>query len=320
MPITELSNIRQISRLIRAYPYGSLRKYPFLSKDTQDKYLINHIRSISRNSKNRIFIYSDAGTIQGFAVIKYSSWDSKIFGKNMWHLEYLVADETSFSSALGVKSCLLKTVLNFVRKGNDFHLSSKVDVSDITTVHALESSGFRLMDTLTTWLYRPAFKVPRIKTTVKIRGFCKNDLESLTALAEKSFYRHRFYLDDNLSNDKANKLYSQWVKNYCLDCSGSARVNVAENTKGVCGFVIYRLDKELEKISGYKVIGKGLMAVDRFAKGAAVGLIASVVRDVAARYDCAELDCLLKNFEVIRIFQKFNCRIIGVRHNFHYFP
>ena len=319
MQVKEIKNITKITRLIKNYPYGRFRKYRFLSPDIQDKYLIGRISDISRHSRNRIFVYYAAKGIKGFTVLKYLPWDSKIFSKDMWQVAYLAA-EGSFSSALPIKSCLLKTILDFIGEKKGFHLSCKVDVSDLTSVHALESNGFRLMDTLTNWIFRPSMRTPLVKTKLEIRDFQKKDLKPLTALAAKSFSRNRFYLDPSLSNIKADKLYSQWVKNYCLDRSGASRVNVAEKNSGFAGFIVYRLNKELEKISGYKVIGRGLMAVDPKAKGSAVALIGSITRDVLAGYDCAELDCLINNFEVIRIYQKFNCEIVGAQHTFHYFP
>lgn len=312
-------NIHKIKPLINNYSYGDFRKYRILSINDQSNYLLNQILDITKSPDNCIFVCSDKKNIHGFAVLKYLEWDSKHFDQNMRQITYLIT-EGVYSEAIKIKNSLLKAILKYNKKIDNAHLSCRIDTADITSIHVLESVGFKLMDTIVTWIFKPVINVPKYKNIYAVRDFQEKDLKELMALAKHRFFMNRFHLDPNIPNDKADKMYVEWVKNYCINSTKeNSKVKVAENKNGVAGFLAYRLNKEMEKITGYKIIGQGLMAVKPSAKGASVSLINATIKDVILDYDFAEFDGLITNYEAMKIYEAFNFKIIRSKHTFHYF-
>lgn len=311
------SNMYKIKSLVDNYSYNDFRNYKVLNKEMQSKYLFNQIWNIVKTPKCLIFASINKMGIQGFAVLKYLSWDSKLFGKNMWQIAYLIA-EGSYLESIRIKTNLLKAILKYTKNIKNSHVSCRIDTSDISSIHALESVRFKLMDTIITWVFRPTINVPRFKDIFKVRDFQKKDLEELIKLAMHSFSTNRFHLDPNIPNDKADKMYAEWIKNYCINTTKKiTRVKVAENKDGIVGFLGYRLNEDIKRISGYKIIGQGLMAVSRLAKGASISLVNATIKDVISNYDFAEFDALVTNHEAIKIYEAFNFEIIRSRHTFH---
>ncbi|MFH0791137.1 MAG: hypothetical protein V2A64_05845 [Candidatus Omnitrophota bacterium] len=290
-----------------------------MSKETQNKYLFNQIWNMSKKPKCLVFVSINKTKIQGFAVLRYLHWDSKHLDKNMWQIAYLTA-QGCYSETVRIKNGLLRGILKYTGGMKNMHLSCKVDTSDISTIHVLESSGFKLMDTIVTWLFKPDRSIPKFKNMFKVRGFQKKDLDSLMELAKHSFSTNRFHLDPHIPNDNADRLYAEWVKNYCAGINkGKTRVIIAEGKNRIAGFLAYRLNEEMKRMSGYKIIGQGLMAVSPYAKGAAVSLVNATTKDVLLDYDFAEFDGLITNHEAIRIYEAFNFEIIRSKYTFHYF-
>ncbi|EKE44164.1 GCN5-like N-acetyltransferase [Oceaniovalibus guishaninsula JLT2003] len=95
-------------------------------------------------------------------------------------------------------------------------LSTRIDVSNLPRVHALESDGFRLMDTLvyygrslTDWT-EPAPRRP-----FDIRRARPQDADAVEAVARSSFkgYYGHYHADPRLDNDKADAAYVEWSGN-----------------------------------------------------------------------------------------------------------
>ncbi|MFH1440437.1 MAG: hypothetical protein ABIH18_00110 [Candidatus Omnitrophota bacterium] len=311
-------DIYKIKPLINSYSYGDFRKYRVLSINDQSNYLFNQILDIAKTPDNCIFVCSDKKNIRGFAVLKYLEWDSKHFDQDMRQITYLITKE-DYSEAIKIKSSLLKAILKYNKKIDNAHLSCKIDTLDITSIHVLESFGFKLMDTIITWVFKPVINFPKYKNIYKVRDFQEKDLEELMDLAKHRFSMNRFHLDPNIPNDKADKMYAEWVKNYCLNSAkGNTKVKVAENKNGVAGFLGYRLNEGIKKTTGHRIIGQGLMAIKPSAKGASINLINTTIKDVILNYDFAEFDGLITNHEAIKIYQAFNFEIIRSKHTFHF--
>lgn len=312
--ILDNSQAGELKPLVNAYPYGDFRNCRILTKDEQDEYLLAHITGLFRTKGNRAFVCRSGGKIEACLVVGYLDWDSKILDKDMWRFSYFGGAKKSFEMVRNLLSFALENI------DREAHCSCRVDICDIAAIHALESTGFRLMDTILTWVFHPAMPVPALRKNVKVRDFREKDLKEIVALAQKSFSSNRFHLDYGIENKKADKLYCQWVRNYCLQASsGLTGVKVAERNKKMAGFLAYKLNKELDRISKVKVIGQGLMAVAPFARGAGLALVEAAASEVIRNYDLAEFDALLSNNAAIKIYEKFNFKFVKARHTFHYF-
>lgn len=320
MQVSIVKVIDKIKPLINSYSYGDYRFYKVFSKDKQSEYLLNSISRICKGKRNVILAVFEKKEAIGFSALEYLPWDSRCLGKNAWRIAHLaVKDNHSYSESVAIRKLLLNTSLSLCGYSRNNHISCKIDIADIPGIHALEDRGFKLMDTVVTWVYNPLKSTPRLRNIYHTRPFQKRDLRELMELASFSFVNNRFHSDPNIAKDKADRIYSEWIRSYCVNCGkDGTSVKVAEISGKVAGFICYKLNKEIKKITGCKIIGRGLLAVKPAAKGAGVSLINSVVKETLNYYDFAEFDGLLANNEVTNIYKKFDFKILRSKHSFHY--
>ena len=310
--------IARIRPLIDSYAFGEFRYYNNISEKVQREYLTEKVAIILKDRKSRIFIVETRNGIEAFSILRYLSWDSDIFKRDMWEISLLVSKPHD-NLDVDIKIKLLKAIAGYVKKGDRPHLSCRVDASDQSSISALESAGFRLMDTLLTFVFESEAKVPYLKNMFKTRNCRTSDLPYLKDIAKAGFRTNRFHLDAGIDREKADIMYARWVENYYkIAKEGKAAVIVAEGKGGIAGFLCYKLNGLLEKTSGQKVIGRGLLAVRPESKGAAISLINRTLRDTASKYDHAEFDAILTNREVIRIYEHFGFKIKRSALTFHH--
>lgn len=309
--------VERIKDLVFSYEFNDYRAYRMLNKEKLKGYLFNQISTSLQNKSNWALIAEDKKRVIGLAALNFLPWDTRHFGIKMAKIDYLMA-VGDYGKAFAIKNRLLTCLLQLCKKDKINHLSCRIDTSDTSGIHALETNNFRLMDTLVTYVFnRHRHKILQIKELYRVRKFKGKDLDKLVALAKASFTKNRFHEDSHILNTRANNLYAEWVKNYCQG-KIDGKVLVVENkeTDGV-GFLLYKVNKELAKFTGYRIIGQGLAAVSPKAKGAYLSLIKATIKDTVSFYDYAEFDALIHNYEVIRILQKFNFEITKVTHTFH---
>lgn len=306
-----------IRPLIDSYAFGEFRYYNNIPEKAQRGYLTEKIIVILKDRRSRMFIVGTGNGIRAFSILRYLSWDSDIFKRDMWEISFLVS-KPHYNLDADIKIKLLKAVAGYVKNGDRPHISCRVDSFDRSSISALESAGFRLMDTLLTYVFASDAKIPYLKNMFKTRNCRTSDLPHLKDIAKTSFRTNRFHLDAGIDREKADMMYVRWVENYYkIAKEGKASVIVAEGKNGIAGFLGYKLNSLFEKTSARKVIGRGLLAVRPEAKGAAISLINVAIKDTVSKYDYAELDAVLTNREVIRIYERFGFKIKRRALTFH---
>ena len=159
-------------------------------------------------------------------------------------------------------------------------------------------------------------KVSNVRDIYRIRKFKKQDLPILVDIARKAFSKDRFHLDNNISKEKADSLFGEWVKNSC-EKKYTDRIFVAERNNEAIGFLTFSLDKKLKEHTGYKICGYGLSAVSPKIKGIYPALVKAAIQDIITHFDCLEFDTQLDNYKVIKIWQKFGFDFLKAKHTFH---
>ncbi len=311
--ILKKEEISRIDSLVSTYEFHDFRTYRMLGKNILKEYLINQIFNLSKENNNWVLAAEDKKKIVGLAVLTFLPWDSKLFKIRMCRISHLMSIG-NYKAAGKIKNRLLTSILDICRKEHFAHLSCRIDIEDISSLHSLEGLGFKAMDTKVTFLFnRQRHKIPQIRTIYQVRKYKKKDLPHLVRIAKSSFSKDRFHLDPFISQEKADSLYSEWVKNSAMTRS-PLFVAVNKSDKPV-GFLTYKL---LARISNYKIVGKdALMAVIPSAKGAIIGLMKAMLEDIVLNYDSAEFCTHLSNREAIRLFRKFNLDLIRTGHTFH---
>jgi len=303
-----------INRLLSDYRFNEFRAYRALDKDKLKNYLFYKINNVLKDKNSKMAIVRKSGEIMGLATLEFLPWDTKHFGIKMAKIGYLMANG-DYGQSLDTKNKLLSYLFTLCKKERIVHLSCRIDINDISSIHALEMNGFRLMDTLVTFAFiRNKHKIPNIRTIYPVRKCKKSDIPYLMDIARKSFVDDRFHLDPNIPKEKADSLYSKWVRNSWLR---KETIFVATRKNQPIGFLTYRLYSDLVKIVNFKIMGQGLMAVKFEAKGALISLMQATFRDVNLHYDCVEYDTRITNYEVLQICQRLGLDFVRAKYTFH---
>ena len=164
-------------------------------------------------------------------------------------------------------------------------LAARVDACDTALIHALEGSGFRLVDTLAIFELRLGqdgiLREVSLPEGVAIRLAAAADVPVLMDMARRTFsdralWRDRFHADPHIPDALADELYAQWVKNSIApDAPGDSMADVAwvAVVEGrLAGFLTGRLDRS----QGTLVGAVSLNAVDAPYRGR--GIYRALVR------------------------------------------
>jgi hypothetical protein len=309
--------IKQAGDLLFSSNFYDYSMYKSINKDRLREYLFNQIYGLQKDKNSWIVAARKGEKIVGFASLSHLLWDTGHFGFKMGKISHLVAGGP-YKQAAAIKDKLLGCLFQLSKKEKIVHLSCRTDAGDTSSMHALERNQFRLMDTLVTYAFnKHKYKFSEIKDLYRVRGFKKEDMRSLVHIAAHAFTRDRFHLDPFIPVFKANSLFGEWIKNCCKD-KILHKVLVAQDNKGCpVGFLAYQLNGQLEKVTGAKIIGRGLSAVLQRGRGAYVSLVKATINNTIRSYDYAEFDTQINNLEVIKVWGRFRFDFIGAKCTFH---
>lgn len=146
-------------------------------------------------------------------------------------------------------------------------LTIRVDVSDLRRVHALETAGYQLMDTLV-YYRRDLTELPstrQLANGVTLRQATSVDAASVGNLAREAFtgYMGHYHADPRLNHTAADAAYVEWAEISTSKVSPDAPVLLAEIAQTVAGFLTLRRNSpdEMEIVLNAvspKIHGKGL--------------------------------------------------------------
>ncbi|MFN7171007.1 MAG: hypothetical protein ACK4NT_07220, partial [Candidatus Omnitrophota bacterium] len=269
--VLEKQDLEKIKPLIAEYKYNEYRNYKIFNQELREKILFQQIDDIIINKHGYCLVAEAKGNMNGLITLVNLPWDTKHFGMKMARIGHLIYVNNNLPYEL------INSVLKLCRRGKIKHLSFRVDTQDFSTIHALQKNGFYLVETLLTYIFTQADKISPLKDIYKVREFKKQDLPYLMEIARKSFTQNRFHLDPYIPKDKADSLYSEWIKNACLPrpCTqergldkATAFTFVVEKRNRPIGFFTCKLNQALLKWTKIKVLGRGLAAVLPEARGA----------------------------------------------------
>lgn len=140
-------------------------------------------------------------------ILEELSFDTEVLERKTARLTIL-----STSEDLSHKKELIKTIIEEFRNKKLEYVTTRIKATDFSTIHALESQGFRLVDG---YIVLEA-NVGGGDISENIREGTLEDAEDLQKIAGSSFSQTRFYNDPQIKKYQADKVYSEWVKNSLL--------------------------------------------------------------------------------------------------------
>lgn len=225
-----------------------------------------------------LFRLQESGSVAGYALFRRMPWDSEHFETPVFRLDSLEA-WGGREARPGQARRLAREVVDVVRAEGGRTIQAWVPMDAIAEIQALEDTGFRTMDVLTTWVFEHGRqKHPSLEDKCILRGAVESDVETLGALAREA-YRDtpdRFHADGRLSLASCDELYGKWIEN---SCSGAIAdyVIVAEVDGRPAGYTTIRLDEPIENEETPRSGGMILSAVAPWAEGR--GLYTSMIRE-----------------------------------------
>lgn len=124
-------------------------------------------------------------------------------------------------------------------------LIARCSTSDIAAIHAMEASGYQLMDTLV-YLQNDIedYTAPTYPAELNIQALDPEDIPGVIKIAKQSFaaYKGHYHADPRLDPVKATEVYSSWAERCCTDRTVANHVLVAKLDAELVGFRAIRIN------------------------------------------------------------------------------
>ena len=238
------------------------------------------------------------------------------------HLAVTNDDPAGVEILRALTSELMQTLAN---RGTEC-VVCRVQSSELAAIHALEQSGFLLMDTLLDFVFdfsrTPLEKIrfPERDGQLKIRRGNAADLPTLFDINEKSFgnYFGRYHADPRMPAGAATRIYTEWVRSAFQGWADW--ILVAEVDGQIAGYGLWRKALGIEERNSLRVAHYDLAAIDPKFRGR--GLWTALMHDgMSIARDCAQYligpVTHVSNYPVHHLLQKFGWNTSGARHSFH---
>jgi len=299
---------------------------PFAIYGVSNALFVNYVLSEIYDADSNggfVLVAKEDDKVVGLISLKRSEWDSKHFGIEISKIDQLVA-AGDYLKSLHIKRRLISSLIARCNKELLLHVSARVNKEDLSSIHALESKYFRLMDILVTY-FLDFRKHPLIhnENHHNIRKFVNSDVPILGQLALDCFHdaavvTDRFHADPTLPKAKSGQLYSKWVFNSCND--PFSEVLVAEIDGKPIGFNVCNINPTLSNLIGLRVGTLALTAVNSSARNklVATSLLNASIAWFADKVDVIETGGQASNYAIQRTWNTVGLKITRVQCTFHW--
>jgi ribosomal protein S18 acetylase RimI-like enzyme/uncharacterized protein YlaN (UPF0358 family) len=288
------------------------------SKEIPKSAIINEFieRLKKRNSEKvlQLGLFDSNGKIHGGTSLYVSDWDTQHFGIKVGKIDFLLFDDfielndrLEFLKELYEKLSNLKFQVVFLRH----------PLNDFKTIIALSKTGWFLADILLTFhrnLEDPFFLEFRGDSSIRVREAHKEDSNSISNLAKRSFSVSHFHSDPNLSHALSNELYAKWSISSLNE--SLSKVFVAEDKKAICGFIVCSIKSLTNKVP-YGIID--LIAVDQNKQRMGIGkiLLMAALKWLSSQVFSVYVGTQATNIPAARLYEGLGFKLVDSEATFH---
>ncbi len=313
------TNQQQIEQLLQTIIFKDYTHYRAINTHQALNYLRGTLLDTLKTAQ-AWFCYADKQNAQplGMVLISPLPWESRFFDLKMAQMT-LLSTKDSPTKSKQIISALLDKVINKSKEAGIQHLSIRIDSDYIETLHCLENSGFRIMDTLCTYICEDLQQLPPFKQKhYKIRSYQKKDYKAVLDVATTAFkdYPNRFTLDSHIPREKAALFFISWTKKFCHGEQGE-QIFVAERKGRVVGFLGWQQNKELLALTDTQILGRGLGACYPIRFNAYYELLHHATSSYIATVDATEYDTQVSNLATINTYQRLGFRFVRAKNTLH---
>jgi ribosomal protein S18 acetylase RimI-like enzyme len=312
----DLGRVRDFASL----PFNSILK---CSREQVESRWMDEIAELLSNERAAGLVAEMGATTCGFAICAPLPWESALLGKSMWAIKHIgVAswsrDRNSIASGL---------IAEFVHRAgarDAAFLLCKTTPADTAIIHALESHGFFLMDTLLNFVcdYRTGGQkkgAPHVPEGFVLRLATSSDIESLVETARASFAEHfgRFHADPRIGRAAATRIYEEWIRS-CAN-GWADWILVAMHGNRMAGYSAWKQPSALDQRHGIRIGHLSIVGVhpDFFQRGIFGALTREGMEKLRSSADWIETLTHIDKHAMQRGLLQLSWRIAGAQHSFH---
>jgi GNAT superfamily N-acetyltransferase len=316
------NEVKNLFPFLKNYKYKFLRWIRGIDENKLSEYHLFRISEILRKKKNFVAVYENKNEIEGVISFSYLPWDSKYFGYGVGKIDYFIS-VGDYQKQVKIKKKLLSHLFEEAEKRKIKFLNFRIDTQEISSVHTLEEKGAHLTvsELMFAW-YREKEKSYGFEISpvpCKVRKFKKDDLPILLSFA-KYFTTNRFYQDFLIPQDKALGIYTNWIKNACLNkFSGKDEVLVGEKDGKIIGFTTTYYDLTPKKFLGIGFGIPGLVSVLPEYRGRGINpyLIGCAISSLFKRVEVVFAPTHITNLNMLRSETKVGAELVETTYIFH---
>ena len=256
--------------------------------------------------------------IVGVAIFERLKWDTEHFGINIGRINEIIAWEEGYRKELAVKDEMLRFIDKKCVKDEIACVYCRVDINDFSSIHSLESNGFRMVDVLATFCfdYRKSKALQELHqkkrpfiNEITVRPWEEGDLEKLGNIASSSYIYDRFHSDPMFPKDKSDKFHEKWIVNCCNSLADE--VLVATSDDELLGFITC-------KVKGAKgLIDMVGVSKDMQKKGTGAMLVNTALEWFKDRVDVVEVGTQNRNIPAMKLYINAGFMHISSKLTFH---
>jgi ribosomal protein S18 acetylase RimI-like enzyme len=293
------------------------------SREQVESRWMDEIAELLSNESAAGFVAEMGETTCGFAIWAPLPWESALLGKSMWAIKHIgVASRASDRNSIAAE--LVAEVVHRAGARDAAFLLCKTTPADTAIIHALESHGFSLMDTLLNFIFdfragsqkQDAAHVPE---GFVLRLATSSDIESLAETARASFAEHfgRFHADPRIGRAAATRIYEEWIRS-CAN-GWADLIVVATHCDRVAGYSAWKKPSALNQRHGIRLghFNIGAVHPDFFERGIFGALAREGMERLRSSVDWIEGPTHIDNRAVQRGWLRLGWQIAGAQHSFH---
>jgi hypothetical protein len=274
---------------------------------------------------SRGFLAIQGSTPVGLLIYSDNAWETNLLGKKAIVINTFVVDN-SHPSREAAAQPILEYALQVAGKNGAQFILGKTYANEMNIIHALESHGFLLMDTIVdcTFDYRRGsfenLPPPVLADDVILRPATSFDRDELGLLAGQAFSEHfgRFHADARIGRQFATHVYEQWM--YSSLDGYADWVHLAVVKGKIVGFSIWKRPSIIEnklkvRVGHYSIAG---IHPDYNGRGLFTALTYAGMQSLHGVVDIIEGPTHVNNFGVQAGYLKLGWRVCSdSRHSFH---
>lgn len=232
---------------------------------------------------------------------KNFSWTLQNFDTKLLGFGVAKIEEVNFEQDKNKLQKIVSELIADLRFSNISYATYRVLANSFPLIHSLERAGFLIVDGMIA-LEADLNNIGEFSVSKIIRKAEKRDYDFLKNLASQVFSLTRFYNDPVISKERADELYSSWMKN-SLNGKVADMVLVWEEHGQILGFIT------LQKNGHIPLIG-----VSQEARGR--GIAKELVRAAFLEFvknDCSKafIETQIVNIPALRAYQSCGFKVVN---------